>query len=87
MNFWLLGLLVLLGTTIADACWAFYIANIANGSKWRASLAAFAILLVQGFVVVEYVKDSKLIPFAGAGAFLGTMLSMTYQEHKDKKHV
>lgn len=87
MSFWTIGFLILLGTTIADACWTLYITHIAAGNKWRASLAAFSILLVQGFVVTEYVKESKLIPFAGAGAFLGTILPMTYKEHKGKQNV
>jgi hypothetical protein len=80
MNFIIKAFLVFLGLVVADIFWTLYVSHVGLKNKWKASLASSMIILVQGFVVVEYVQDARLLPFAALGAFVGTILPMYYKE-------
>lgn len=71
-------LLVFLLTALVDLFWAKYIRHVAAK---RATLAAFHstyIILIGGVCTLLYVMDPHTILAAGAGAFVGTWVSVKF---------
>lgn len=71
-SFLLTGLLVALGMALADAAWAYWAQKVAERRVLAAGLSSVAIVVINSYVVSEYVADKRFIIFAAVGAFLGT---------------
>lgn len=70
------AIFVFLAAFVTDAVWTYYIKHTSQGHVWRASLSSSAIVLLGGFVTVEYVNDKRLLFVAAFGGFLGAFLFM-----------
>lgn len=70
------ALLVLLAAAAADFCWARYTSYAARGERWAAALWSVGIFATGSFAVIEYTTDHRYLPFAFAGAFLGTAVGV-----------
>ena len=79
-------LLIFTSTAIADIIWVFYIRRIGEGKALSASLFGTAIWLLGAYVVVNYVKDVKLIIPAALGSFVGTYIAVRYDVYRARKN-
>jgi hypothetical protein len=65
-------LIVFSATTLADVCWARYMAHVAVKNRLRASAWSAAIICCGCVSVIEYTQNRWLVTAAIAGAFVGT---------------
>ncbi len=69
-------ILVFLAMTVLDFVFSLYTRRVADGSEYRAGIWAVAIILLNGYVMVQFVDSLwHLIP-AGLGAFVGTVIAV-----------
>jgi len=61
-----------------DFIWGKYIDTIAKGKALAASSWSVLVSTVGAMVVIGYVNDPWMVLPAGAGAFVGTFLSVRY---------
>lgn len=85
MNFWFNAVLVCIGMALADFCWTVWARKTTSGDKMGAGVASVGIVLVNSYVVYEYVHDRRLIFAAAIGAFIGTVLPLYWDEMKKKR--
>lgn len=85
MNFWVNAFFVCVGMAVADFCWAMWARKTTAGEKVGAGLYSVGIVLVNSYVVYEYVHDRRLIFAAAVGAFIGTVLPIYWDEFKKKR--
>lgn len=62
--------------TLLDVVFAMYVRSVADHNIAAASSWAAAIQFCNVYVVLEFVKDKRLVVPCAAGAFIGTGLSM-----------
>lgn len=82
MNFWLNALLVCIGMAIADFFWTVWARKSTSGDKHGAGFSSVGIVLVNSYVVYEYVHDRRLIFAAAIGAYIGTVIPIYWDERK-----
>lgn len=80
MDFLLRSTLVFFAAVVTDAVWAYYIKHTGSGHLLRASGASSIIVLLGGFITVEYMDDKRLLVAGALGAFCGTYLLMRYEK-------
>lgn len=85
MNFWLNAVLVGIGMAIADFFWTVWARKSTSGDKHAAGLSSVGIVLVNSYVVYEYVHDRRLIFAAAIGAYIGTVIPIYLDERKRLK--
>lgn len=65
--------------TVVDVCYAKYTLEVAKHKALRAALWSMAIISAGSFVTISYVHDRSLIVAACIGAFLGTYLTIKWE--------
>jgi hypothetical protein len=75
---------VFVAMTVADYLWSAYIIATTKLLPMQAALWSAGIALVNGAVVVVYVNKPILILIAGAGAFMGTFVSIKRAQKQTK---
>jgi hypothetical protein len=73
---------IFVAMAISDFLWAQYIIATTNQRSLKASIWSASIALVNGAVILTYVKSPWLILVAAAGAFVGTFLSIKRAQHQ-----
>lgn len=76
MQTFLTFLAVMTGMALVDWIWTIWASMAAKGRGIPAGLASASIVLVNSFVVREYVHEPALIAAAAIGAFIGTALPL-----------
>ncbi len=84
MDFLYKFILVLIGTTINDVFWTLYILHVGQGNKWKASFSSSLIALTNGFIVIAFVSEVRLLIAVVIGGFLGVYFPMKWKELKDE---
>lgn len=84
MDFFLRSILVFLAAAVTDAVWAYYIKHTGAGSRIRASLSSSLIVILGGFITVEYMDDKRLLVAGALGAFCGTYALMYWGRDKEE---
>ncbi len=80
MNFFLRSALVFLAAFVTDAVWAYYIKHTGSGNLLQASFSSSLIVLLGGFITVEYMDDKRLLIAGALGAFCGTYGLMRWEK-------
>lgn len=87
-NYWLNFIIVFVCTSTADACWTMYIIKAAEKKAIAASFWGAAITALSGITILFYIEDPTLIIASISGAFIGTYLTIKWQNknenNKDK---
>jgi len=73
-------LFVFFAAFVTDGVWTYYIHHTSKGHPWRASISSSVLVLLSGFLTVEYVSDRRLLFVAALGGFLGAFLLMRRRE-------
>jgi hypothetical protein len=68
----------LLALTAVDVVWAFYVRALADGQALASGILSVLIYLIGTSVLLELVKDRKLLLPACIGAFIGTYLAVEF---------
>ena len=76
MDFLVRSFFVFLAAVVTDATWAYYIKHTGRGNLIQASLSSSFIVLLGGFITVEYMDDKRLLLAGALGAFCGTYFLM-----------
>ena len=71
-------LLAFFGMVLLDWTWAQYTKAIADKRLWKGSVYAVGTVIGGAFLVIGYTQDYWLLVPVGAGAFVGTFLSIKY---------
>lgn len=82
LDFWLRCLFVAVGMGISDALWTIYISKATEGKAIPAGAAGSLIILVNSYVVIEYIGDRRLVAAAVVGAFVGTILPIWWKNRR-----
>lgn len=72
-------------TLLSDAIWAFYMRRAAQGHALAAAASSLLIIITSGYVVMEYTHRPYLLLAAGAGAFFGTYIMITFDKRSKRK--
>lgn len=81
-TFLLSCLLVCVGMAVADAFWTIYVTKANEGRAHAAGFASVAIVLVNSYVVFEYVHDRRLVFAAAIGAYIGTIIPIFWKARR-----
>ncbi|HEU4699836.1 MAG TPA: hypothetical protein VFS40_11695 [Gemmatimonadales bacterium] len=77
------GLLVFVCAVALDALWALYIRRSAQGQAVQAATYATVLLALGAFNTLSFLDDNLMLVPAGAGAWLGTFLTVR-REHRQE---
>ena len=78
----LTGLMVAGASMVLDIVWVFSIRRTAHGFPLESAIYSALVTLVGGVVTVEYVNNRWYILFAALGAFVGSLLTVTFDSKK-----
>jgi hypothetical protein len=70
--------LIFLATLCSDILWAFYIRRTNHGQAFAAATFSLLIALLGGFAVTEYVENAWYLVPTALGAFVGTIITVTW---------
>jgi hypothetical protein len=76
--------LVFVATIVVDWIWAAYIIHTSKKNTLKASILATLITCIGSFVTLSFIEDHRAIIAAGAGAFVGTFLSIKFNKIKEQ---
>ena len=78
------GLMVAMASMILDVVWVFSVRRTAHGVPLESALYSALVTLVGGIVTVEYVSNRWYILFAALGAFIGSLLTVSFDSRKKR---
>ena len=78
------ALLIFLATAVSDILWVFYIRRTGEGKAIPAAIFSSFIVLLGGFVILNYVANGWYLFPAALGAFIGTIITIKFDLSKKK---
>jgi hypothetical protein len=72
----MLYLWIFLGAFVQDIFWTLYIRKVATGKPIISAFLSVAILLIGGYITINFVKNYFLLLPAGIGAFVATLITI-----------
>jgi len=79
------ALVVFLVTAFSDTLWAIYIRRVTHGKTLSASTLSAIIIIAGGLVAIEYIGNNWYLLPAAIGAFVGTFLTIKFDNRKAKE--
>lgn len=78
----MLCLWIFLGAFVQDIFWTFYIRRVSTGKPIISAFLSVAILLIGGFITINFVRNYFLLIPAGMGAFIATLVTIYWDRRR-----